>query len=55
MSRSDKQYGVGLILVFFGGSGLAECITSNRGSFLISVIVFAIGLGLILDSYVERK
>jgi len=51
MKRSNKCYGVGLIALLIGGAGLAEHITSGRGSFLISTIVFAIGFGLILVSY----
>lgn len=44
-------YGKGLILLTFGGAGLAEHITSNRGSFPISAVVFGIGFILILMSY----
>lgn len=51
----NKQYGVGLILLFFGGSGLAENVTSDRGSFMFCTIIFSIGLALILDSYVWKK
>lgn len=51
----NKQYGVGLVLLIFGGSGLAEHVTSGRGSFMFSVIIFAIGFALILDSYVWKK
>ena len=51
----NKQYGVGLICFLFGGAGIAEFVTSNRGSFLFSTIVFSIGLALILTSYVKPK
>lgn len=51
----NKQYGVGLIMVIFGGAGYSEYITSGRGSFIISTIIFAIGFALILDSYVWKK
>ena len=51
MKRSNKYYGVGLLMLLFGGAGLAEHITSGRGSFLISAILFSIGFGLILVSY----
>lgn len=50
-----KKYGVGLVLLIFGGSGLAENITSGRGSFMFCTVVFSIGLALILDSYVWKK
>ena len=51
----NSQYGVGLVCFLFGGAGLAEYITSDRGSFLFSTIVFSIGLSLILVSYVRPK
>lgn len=49
---TNKRYGVGLILLLFGGSGLAENITSGRGSFMFCAILFSIGLAFIIDSYV---
>lgn len=48
----NKRYGVGLILFLFGGAGIAENITSGRGSFMFCAIIFSIGLAFILDSYV---
>lgn len=51
MKRSNKCYGVGLVFFVFGGAGLAEHITSGRGSFMISTIIFSIGLACILVSY----
>lgn len=48
----NKRYGIGLILTILGGSGLAENITSGRGSFMFCAIIFSIGLAFILDSYV---
>ena len=51
----NKQYGVGLILFLFGSAGMAENITSGRGSFIFCAIFFSIGLALILDSYVHKK
>lgn len=47
----DKLYVKGLILFLFGGAGLAEHITSNRGSFPISAVIFGLGFILILMSY----
>jgi len=47
-------YGKGLILLVFGGAGLAENITSGRGSFIISAILFSIGLAMIMWSYIEH-
>lgn len=51
MRESNKTYLWGLLLFVFGGAGLAEHITSGRGSFPISAIVYGIGLILIVWSY----
>lgn len=51
MSGSNKRYGLGCLLLVFGGAGLAEHITSGRGIFIVSAIVFSVGLGLIISSY----
>lgn len=53
MKGENKLYAWGLVLLVFGGAGLAEVITSNRGSFMISTIVFAFGFAMILWSYVK--
>lgn len=55
MRADNKIYLRGLVLLIFGGAGLAENITSNRGSFLISATVFAVGFGLICWSYIHGK
>lgn len=47
-------YFKGFILAMFGGAGLAEHITSNRGSFPISAVVLGVGIILMLISY-ENK
>lgn len=47
-------YSKGLLLVAFGGAGLAEHITSGRGSFPICAVVFGLGFILMLMSY-ENK
>lgn len=49
--KSNDTYFKGLIMLMFGGAGMAEYITAERGSFLISAIVFSIGFGMILWSY----
>jgi len=49
--KSGSLYGWGLFLTVFGGAGLAEVITSNRGSFMVSAVIFALGFGMILVSY----
>lgn len=51
MKKSSKLYGIGAILTMFGGAGIAENITSGRGSFMISAVIFSIGFGLIVGSY----
>ena len=50
-----SMYVKGLTLLTFGGAGLAEHITSNRGSFPISAVVFGLGFILILLSYGKEK
>lgn len=51
MKESNKRYGVGVVLLMFGGAGMSEYITSGRGIFMVSAVVFAIGFALILSSY----
>ena len=46
-------YGKGLILLTFGGAGIAEHVCSGRGSYPISAVVFGIGLILIAWSYAK--
>lgn len=55
MRRSDKYYGGGLLLTLFGGAGLAEYVTSGRGSFLLSTVIFSIGFASVLVSYTQRR
>ena len=50
-----SMYGKGLVLLVLGGAGLAEHITSNRGSFPISAVIFGLGFVLILMSYGKEK
>ena len=47
-------YVKGLVIAMFGGAGLAEHITSNRGSFPISAVVLGVGIILMLLSYENR-
>lgn len=54
--RADmKIYAKGVLLLIVGGAGLAEHITSGRGSFPISAVVLGIGFALICASYVHGK
>ena len=54
--RADmKIYAKGVIALVIGGAGLAENITSGRGSFLISAVVFGIGFALVCVSYIHGK
>ena len=50
----EREYIAGVFLLMFGGAGMSEDITSGRGSFMISAIVFAVGLGLIIWSYRKK-
>lgn len=52
MKRSDKYYGVGCLFTVLGGAGIAENITSDRGSFLVCAIILSIGIAMIIESYV---
>ena len=49
--NKTREYGWGIVLLLFGGAGLAEHITSARGSFPICAVVFGLGLALIIGSY----
>lgn len=51
----SRLYAWGLVLVLFGGAGLAEHITSNRGSFPISAVVFGMGFILVCMSYGKQN
>lgn len=53
MKGENKLYGWGLLLTVFGGAGLSEVITSSRGSFPISAVIFGLGFILILWSYIR--
>ena len=53
MKGENRLYGWGLVLTVFGGAGLAEVITSSRGSFIVSATIFALGFAMILWSYVR--
>ena len=48
-----RLYSKGLIALVFGGAGLAEHITSNRGSFPVCAVIFGIGIVLICASYLH--
>lgn len=50
-----SMYGKGLILLTLGGAGLAEHITSGRGSFPFSAVIFGLGFVLIVVSYVKER
>lgn len=49
------MYAKGLILFAFGGAGLAEHITSGRGSYPISAVIFGLGFILMMFSYGKDK
>jgi hypothetical protein len=55
MRADNKLYFKGLVVSSFGGAGIAENITSGRGSFIISAVVFAVGFGLICWSYIYEQ
>lgn len=47
-------YSKGAILTLLGGAGIAEHITSGRGSFILCAIIFSIGFSCILVSYIHE-
>ena len=51
----DKLYGKGLIFFLFGCAGLAEHITSNRGSFPLCAVLIGFGLVLMVWSYGKNR
>ena len=54
MKRSSL-YGWGLILVLFGGAGMAENITSGRGNFMFCAVIFSIGISCVINSYFTKN
>ena len=53
MRENDNRYIRGLGLFVLGAAGLAEHITSGRGSFPISAVVLGLGFVLICWSYLK--
>jgi hypothetical protein len=49
----DKLYGKGLLVFIIGAAGLAEHITSGRGSFPVCAVLFGLGFALICLSYIK--
>ena len=50
-SVNKSSYGVGVLLMLLGGSGLAEIETSNHGCFWLCAVMFSVGIGLCIWSY----
>lgn len=53
MRESNKRYITGIGLFVLGAAGMAEHVTSGRGSFPISAVVFGVGFVLICWSYIR--
>jgi len=51
MRECNKRWLWGFGMFLFGGAGLAEHITSGRGSFPICAVIFGLGFVLICWSY----
>lgn len=47
------MYGIGVLLVLFGGAGLAEISTSSHGVFALCALMFGIGLAMCIGSYIK--
>ena len=43
-----KLYGIGVLLTFIGGSGLAEISTSSHGNFILCASMFGLGVAICL-------
>lgn len=51
----DRIHSWGVVLTLFGGAGMSENITSGRGSFMFSAIVFSIGYSCVLSWWIRGK
>ena len=51
----EKIYAAGIFGVVFGLAGISEHITSGRGSFMVSAIIFAISFGCVLYGYTDDE
>jgi len=51
MGRKDKAFIVGVLLMVYGGAGLAEISTSSHGCFWLCAVALAVGIGLCLWGY----
>ena len=49
--QSNKLFIAGVLLMMFGGAGLAEISTSNHGCFWLCAVMFSVGIGLCLAGY----
>ena len=49
--NKNKIYGIGVLLLLFGGAGLAEISTSNHGCFWLSAVMFSVGVAMCIGSY----
>lgn len=51
--KGNLLYCIGVLLLVFGGAGLAEISTSNHGCFWLCDLMFGIGVGCCLLGYTE--
>ena len=49
--KNNRRYAAGVLLVLFGGAGLAEISTSNHGCFWVCTIALAIGTAICVTEY----
>ena len=49
--QKGEKFAIGVLMIFCGGSGLAEISTSNHGCFWLCAITFSIGVGFCLAGY----
>lgn len=48
---SNKAYGIGVLLLLFGGAGLEGIELTNHGCFWLCATMFSVGIALCLWSY----
>jgi len=48
-----KLYGIGVLLTFIGGAGLAEISTSSHGNFILCATLFSVGVAICLTEFIR--
>lgn len=51
--KSDRKYGIGLLMMVVGGASLADHICYGVDAFPVSAVVFGLGFVLVCWSYLK--